>query len=42
LFAQKQHIIIDWLMDGVLSLHPRLPAPREKRPWHHLADGGAS
>jgi hypothetical protein len=40
LFAQKQHISIDWLKDGVLSLHPRLPAPRETwRPRRHLADG---
>ena len=42
LFAEKQQISIDWLLDGVLSLHPRLPAPREKRPRRHLADGGAA
>ena len=42
LFAENQQISIDWLMDGVLSLHPRLPAPREKRPRRQLADGAAS
>ena len=28
LFAEKQQISVDWLLDGVLSLHPRAPAPR--------------
>ena len=43
LFAEKQQISIDWLMDGVLSLHPR-HAPvmsRQKRPWP-LAGGDAA
>jgi hypothetical protein len=31
LFAQKQQISIEWLMDGVLSLHPRTPAAAKDR-----------
>ncbi|MDB5610267.1 MAG: hypothetical protein JWP25_7167 [Bradyrhizobium sp.] len=33
-FAEKQKISLDWLIDGTLALHPRTPAPREKRPRH--------
>ena len=40
-FAEKQKISLDWLLDGTLALHPRTPAPREKRP-RHLADGDAA
>src|SRR5258705_10236476 len=42
LFAEKQQISIDWLLDGVLSLHPRIPAAREKQRPRPLADGGAA
>jgi hypothetical protein len=31
LFAQKQQISIEWIMDGVLSLHPRTPAAAKYR-----------
>ena len=42
LFAQKQHISIEWLMDGVLSLHPRhAPASRQRLP-RPLAGGDAA
>src|ERR1700682_3078404 len=42
LFAQKQQISLEWLMDGVLSLHPRhahASGPRLPRP---LAGGDAA
>jgi hypothetical protein len=29
-FAEKQHVSIDWLIDGVLALHPRTPASAAK------------
>jgi len=42
LFAQKQQVSIDWLMDGVLSLHPRhAPVSRQRLP-RHLAGGDAA
>lgn len=32
-FAKDQKISLDWLIFGILSLHPRIPAPpREKKP----------
>jgi hypothetical protein len=31
LFAQKQQISIEWIMDGVLSLHPRTPTAAKDR-----------
>lgn len=42
LFAQNQQVSIDWLMDGVLSLHPRhAPISRQKRSLP-LAGGDAA
>ena len=42
LFAQKQHVSVEWLMDGVLSLHPRhAPVSRQKRD-RPLTGGGAA
>jgi hypothetical protein len=32
-FAKAQKISLDWLIDGILAKHPRMPAPRpEKQP----------
>jgi hypothetical protein len=42
LFAQKQQISIEWIMDGILSLHPRHePASRQKQP-RRLTNGDAA
>jgi hypothetical protein len=31
-FAKNQKVSLDWLIDGTLALHPRVPAPpREKK-----------
>jgi hypothetical protein len=32
-FAKEQNVSLDWLIFGILALHPRIPAPpREKKP----------
>jgi hypothetical protein len=41
LFAQKQQISIEWIMDGILSLHPHAPASRQKQP-RRLTNGDAA
>jgi hypothetical protein len=30
-FAKAHKISLDWLIDGTLSLHPRIPAPRREK-----------
>jgi hypothetical protein len=42
LFAQKQQISIEWLIDGVLSLHPRLAPASPQRLPRPLAGGDAA